>query len=101
MNEQQLLERLVKIDNQITAMNNQKSAHMQELGDLTCPYKMGDVVTVKGWAYEGKKGEVCKIRGHQEWGGKYMWRVYVQVLRKDGSKGALYTDWLQSQEQGK
>jgi ribosomal protein S28E/S33 len=64
--------------------------------NITCPYKIGEVVKILGYVYAGKKGRIKKICAKiQEWDEKepMIWIVSGPVLRKDGSEGEQQFDF--------
>ena len=99
MNEKQLRDLLAYIDERRQALRNRRKKHMQALADLICPYKVGDTITIKGYAYTGKKGEVMSIKCRYDFHDEYEWTVNVVVLRKDGTQSLNYADWTQYEDE--
>jgi hypothetical protein len=101
MNEQQLREELAKLDKEITRLQNDHSAYRQDLANLTCPYKVGDRIPIKGWSHTGKTGEVIRISGNKSFFNSegYGWRVVVAVVRADGTLGKNHADWRDDQDE--
>ncbi len=64
---------------------------------LLCPYKVGDVVPVKGFSYRGQICIVDKIDGLLDsWKGR--WRVLVRIFKKDGTPGKIVHEWGEREE---
>jgi hypothetical protein len=98
MNEQQLREKLSAIDKEIDSFKGQHKKYLQQLADKACPYKVGENIIIKGYAHEGKQGEVITINGTTDWNGSYQWHVVVVVLKKDGTPGLQHADWQQRKD---
>ncbi len=66
-----------------------------------CPYKVGDVVKVKGYAYAGRKARIVQVFGVEDsFNGQLNWKVRAVVLRKDGSDAsARFVFWDEEDEE--
>lgn len=54
---------------------------------LTCPYKVGETITCKAKTWTGKDCKVDRIGTDRKfsWSGPWVWRVYVKILKQDGT----------------
>ena len=91
---------LDRLTNQIEQHEESRRKLLQQYADATCPYKVGDIIEVKGWTYAGRQMRVDKVRGIRAWGGKYDWRVVGTIIKKDGTPGKQTADWTGDREEG-
>jgi hypothetical protein len=95
--ERRLRALLAEIDRGLAGLQTTKAATLQKLADLTCPYKVGDIVKAKGWTYTGQDCKIKSIRGIHRCG-VYTWKVEGNVLKKDGTPGLKIADWNGEQD---
>lgn len=89
---------IAELDRQMAELTTQKSSALQQLADMACPYKVGQVTEIKGWAYTGQDCTINKITGCKSWSACYTWRVDGLVMKKDGTVGKQKVDWNGEQE---
>lgn len=83
-----LKEILVKREAYIKAQNEFDAAR-QAFADQHCPYKVGDVVSVRGFSFRGK---MCSITS-ANLTSAFRLVVYGRVLKKDGTPSSNGVDW--------
>lgn len=49
------------------------------------PHKVGDIIAVEGYSYQGKQMKINRIDIVRGWR-RYFWRIRGNVLKKDGTK---------------
>jgi hypothetical protein len=84
-------DRYKELEEKEKAIQADIKAVLQDYADTHCPYKVGDTVTIKGYAHRGKKGVVRKAIGTAaSWRScDFMgWMVVGSVLKADGSEGS-------------
>jgi len=78
-----------------------------------CPIKVGDVVTICGYNFKGKKGIVTRINGGEAWMSginrktQLGYTIFGNVIKKDGTIGSQsfdfkeyqYEQWLKSEKE--
>jgi hypothetical protein len=87
-----LLKDIKAIDAEIEASQNRKKELLKEWVVKVCPMKVGDLIPCCGHSHRGKTGRVTSIHARQDYRGKYLWLVYVVVLKKDSKDSAFTTD---------
>lgn len=85
-----LLSEMSEINRQIRDLNNKKAEIGKKIADFASPYKIGDVIEIRGYYHNGKKGRVISIGWNHNSGGL---GVRVKVLKADGSDSKFYADW--------
>ena len=53
------------------------------------PFKIGDIITVKGYSHTGKLMEVRSVKLAYSWGG-WHWEARGAVIKKDGTPSEVY-----------
>jgi hypothetical protein len=85
----------LKLQNEADLIQEKMDKILQEYANKECPFKIGETVTICGWAHKGKKGIVRGITGIC-YGDKMSWKVHGNVLRKDGSEGQHFFAFSES-----
>jgi len=88
---QPTLDQIAGMDSQITTLGHRRHMLRYQLAELLCPHKVGDIVTIEGYAYRGQKGKVLVVASPPY--GELGYRVEVAVLKNDGTPGKHRTDW--------
>lgn len=57
------------------------------------PYKIGDVIEIKGYSYTGRQGVVRSVTLRSKWGDNVNLTIMVDVLKKDGTKTQFTAAW--------
>lgn len=83
---------ILSLEGQIKSITERKQRLEQMYAELTCPYKVGDIVVCKGYVYSGQKGQVTVIKAKRVYSvekHRYCpgWVVFMAILKKDGSTG--------------
>lgn len=89
-----LLSEYESLDSQITQLTERRELVAQRVAELTCPFRVGDVITCR-W-YKQAPHQVLEIRPHK-YGMQYEpWEIVVGVIKKDGSQGRYKRSITQS-----
>ena len=90
---------LQKLRAEITDLKERYKIAKQHLIEIHHPHKVGDIVTVTGNAYKGKKMVVTHISMEQhenpEAQASRYWWASGNVLKKDGTPGKNEGHWMQ------
>lgn len=84
-----VMEQILELDRLIDELQTQRKDLLQLWAEAVCPYKIGDTVTISGYAFRGKLGIVTKISAvaHGWKKTEYEWKVDAAVLKSDGTPG--------------
>ena len=89
MNKEELLQQYRELDKLRIAAIEKADVALQQYVESDCPYKVGDIVTIYGYSFNGRKGVVKKIGGtFKSWkkDGNPEWYVEGIVLKADGTE---------------
>jgi hypothetical protein len=92
------IDEIKSLDARIDALKGMRKVLLDEWAKESCPYKVGDIVTVCGYSHKGKRCKVTDVGWSQDWCGKYKWTVRGVVVLKNGELGKLTADWNQDHE---
>lgn len=87
---------LDKYDGIIKATHRQLYKLKEDYASVTCPFKIGDVVTCYGYAHTGKKLRITDI-WCQDFAYDWEWKVRGLILLKDGTPGSNKGEFSQRQ----
>jgi hypothetical protein len=82
----ELVQQRKDLDQVITNLEN-------EIGNEISPYKVGDIVPNKSYAYRGKDSRVQRVRLYIDQYNKTDMTVFVDVLTKDKKSVLSKQDW--------
>jgi hypothetical protein len=93
---------LKKIDRQICDLKRKRELRLDDYIKANCPYKVGDLITVTGYSFKGKKMMIEDITmkrgfsfGSVEDAYDYKFLYHGVIVNKNGSVGELYTSFSQ------
>lgn len=78
-----LKQQIEEIEAQQEELAKKKGELQQQIAELACPFKVGDVGTVSSWSHNGKKGKITKVIYDHYW----KWNIVVSLFKKDGTVG--------------
>jgi hypothetical protein len=98
---------LKKIDTKIRNMQTVRKLRMNDYINENCPYKVGDIMTVTGFSFEGKKMVITDINMRKGFtfqdepsAYKYTFLYAGDILNKNGEAGSRYTTFEQDIKEG-
>lgn len=81
------VERLKELIKGVQEANDRLESFKKEL-EATAPVKVGDVVEVSGYSFNGKKMLVGRVHLKDWWGRtRWEWAAAGKVIKKDGTPG--------------
>jgi len=89
------LNQLLEYDKQIAEINISRQAVINNLLDLVCPFKVGDVTVCVGMTHAGKIMRVDELKMKQNQKGNYYWQVSGTILKKDGTDTERVADFTE------
>jgi hypothetical protein len=70
----------------------------QQLAEMTCPYRVGEITETKGYTHKGKRCVITKIKP-----GKFAsrgdWEVEFTQINVNGKPGLSHGSWDQTEEE--
>ena len=89
------------LDAQIELLDEKRRNLLSQWAIESCPYKVGDIATIRGRPCAGKQCRIDKVTWNKWSKGflsGYEWTVRGTLLLKDGSTGKLTVCWSQRNE---
>ena len=83
-NKLEMLNQYVNYSKEIKNLTETRRLLGVDLAPLIAPWKIGDVIKVRGWNHKGKMGKVYAMGMKIEFDAVYLW-TEVNVLKKNGS----------------
>lgn len=87
-----LVEQLRRADGNLEAFRRNRAVVAGDLAEIICPYRVGDLVEIRGHSYRGKTGIVKDVR-IVPYLFRYQWEVEVVVLKDNGEESANRTQF--------
>jgi len=87
---------LSELQKRYSELGNSIKEAKQMIADEHTPYKIGQIVDIKGYSHEGKQGKVKSVAFRSNgdtWRSRPQWFVRVTVLKIDGSDSLNSADW--------
>jgi hypothetical protein len=87
------IESYEEIQKQKEELRERETRVLSEFVRDYCPIKVGDIVTICGYGFTGKKGIVTRIKGEEAWLSginrktKLGYEIFGNVIKKDGTTG--------------
>ena len=95
-----LRKQIDKIGHDIADLRDCQLKLRQQVANMLCELKIGEIHEIKGYSYRGKQGKIEKILPCEIWEkGKYVsgWSVLMRVLKKNGEPGDKIVEVRQDQ----
>lgn len=85
-----------EVEKQATAANDRLLLLRHTLAAMSCPYRIGQKTTAKGYSRAGKECIIIQIRPGSHWHGE--WTVVAAIVNKDGKQSKITVSWHEHQE---
>lgn len=92
------LDKILEIDRELKILQEKKQGLLEIHTKEICPYTVGQVVTIQGYAHKGKLCRITDAWCRKTFSKGYKWRVRGIVLKKDGSDSRNNCDWIQESD---
>lgn len=87
-----LVDQLRRVDGNLEALRRNRAIVAGDLAEVICPYRVGDLLEIRGHSYRGKTGIVKAVR-IVPYLFRYQWEVEVVVLKDNGEESANRTQF--------
>jgi hypothetical protein len=88
---------LISLEKEISQLRKEAGVLRGVIADKICPYKVGEITTVKGYSHEKKNCKITdvtfKYTPPNKWGADVDLIIHGVVLKKDGSESLNRVDW--------
>jgi len=89
----ELVEKYKELTKEKEALDAKVEAAGNALALELCPYKVGEVVKVKGYSFRGRSCRITNIYLKTGWKGDVEWAVRGILLKKDGTDAKNAVGW--------
>jgi len=89
-----LIEKIEDINHDIESLKKQRDLIIDEYIAEVCPHKIGDTITVNGYAHTGKSMKITWLSLKQGYNNEYFIRAGGTVLRNNGTESMNTAEWF-------